>query len=369
MSELREALEAAVEQEVSNEAPSTPEVQTAAPETSAPSTAPTSEAPVSTEAKTETGAAEVPQADAAGKKAEVPTAGTPPVEKPTPEQKFAHRVDRAPASWKKEAKGEWAALPLQARQEITKREMEIERVLNEHKPIREQMQQVQQTIQPFMARIQSSGVTPIQAIGELLKADYTLATANKSQRAQFMAKLIKDYDVDLESLDGALVAALGGQQAPQAQQGFDPSQIQQLVQQQLQQALAPIYQQRQQQEQQVIQQATTTVEQMALDPQYPMFDVVRQDMADLIEMQARRGIALSLEDAYHRAVKINPEAAGQMSHQATLAQANQQHLQAQKAKAAASSVSGAPAAGGMNQFAGDGSLRGSIEAAFGNLRT
>jgi hypothetical protein len=182
-----------------------------------------------------------------------------------------------------------------------------------------------------------------------------------------MAKLIKDYGVSIEDLDAAIVSGMQGQQQSQPQ-GFDPNYVNQLVQQQLQQALAPIYQERQQKEQLVVQQATQTVEQMSLDPRYPYFDDVREEMADLIEVASRRGVALSLEDAYTKAVAINPGVSGQQSRQAMMTQANQQHQQAQRARLAASSVNGSPASGGSNAFAGDGSLRGSIEAAFNNAR-
>jgi len=300
------------------------------------------------------------------KKVDSDAGQTPEHKAETPADRAAHRVDRAPASWKKEAKGDWAALPLHVRQEVYKREMEVERVLKETAPIRQQIQEIQNVVSPYMARIQSAGVTPVQAMNELFKADFVLATGTQQSKAQMMAKLIKDYGVSIEDLDAAIVAGMQGQQ-PQPQ-GFDPNYVNQLVQQQLQQALAPIYQERQQREQQVVQQATQTVEQMSLDPRYPYFDEVREEMADLIEVASRRGVALSLEDAYNRAVVINPGASGQQSRQATMTQANAQHQQAQRAKIAASSVNGAPASGGSNAYAGDGSLRGSIEAAFNNAR-
>ena len=102
-------------------------------------------------------------------------------------------------------------------------------------------------------------------MNELFKADFVLATGTPQSKAQMMAKLIKDYGVSVEDLDAAIVATMNAasQQQPQ---GFDPNYVNQLVQQQLQQALAPIYQERQQREQQVVQQATQTVEQMSLDP-------------------------------------------------------------------------------------------------------
>jgi len=122
--------------------------------------------------------------------------------------------------------------------------------------------------------------------------------------------------------------------------------------------------QRQQQQEQI----NHTVESMALDPKYPHFDDVRGDMADLIDLKARQGIDLSLEDAYSMATRMNPDVYAQMSRQTNLQSANQQHQQAIRAKNAASSVSGSPAAGGSGQFVGNGDLRSSIEAAFGGAR-
>jgi len=365
MPSMREALESAIteHEEPADDPQTTTEVQSTDVETSSAVVEETSTDAVQDETKTESAPPEVKADDTAGKPAE--TQPEKPVE--TQEQRAAHRVDRAPASWKKDAKGAWAELPLQVRQEVYKREMEVERVLKETAPIRQQIQEIQNVVSPYMARIQSAGVTPIEAMNELFKADFVLATGTPQSKAQMMAKLIKDYGVTIEDLDAAIVATMQGAAQPQPQ-GFDPNYVNQLVQQQLQQALAPIYQERQQKEQLVVQQATQTVEQMSLDPRYPYFDDVREEMADLIEVASRRGVALSLEDAYTKAVAINPGVSGQQSRQAMMTQANQQHQQAQRARLAASSVNGSPASGGSNAFAGDGSLRGSIEAAFNNAR-
>ena len=149
--------------------------------------------------------------------------------------------------------------------------MEVDRVLKETAPIRQEMESIRNTFSPYMARIQSLGATPIQAIDSLLKADHVLATAPRQQRAEFLAKLISDYDVDVNDLDAAIVSMMKGKAAPQqSPQGFDPNQISQLVQQQLNQALAPILQERQQREQSVQQEAHTRREHEPR-PEIPVF--------------------------------------------------------------------------------------------------
>lgn len=354
--DMREALNAAFDEEAKDETP--PEVveKDAGLAAESQEQLPTEDTTVAPDADDKTVQPAAEGGDPAKSAAEKPVAPAAPETVPG----TTHRVDRAPASWKKEAKGEWAALPLQARQEIHRREMEVQKVLNETAPIRQEIQQFREIVTPYMARIQSLGVTPHQAVGELLKADYLLASGSPQQKAVFIDKLLQDYNVDIAELDSAISRRLGGQPQPQPQ-GFDPNQISQLVQQQLQQALAPIYQQRQQQEQQIVQQAAMTVEQMALDPKYPHFEAVREDMADLMELNSRRGIYISVEQAYNKAVGMNPELSA-------MQQATQLNQSARRAAAAAVSVSGAPAGGGQQTHVTTGDLRADIEAAFSGNR-
>ena len=273
------------------------------------------------------------------------------------------RVDRPPTNWKGGAKGEWANVPLSVRQEVHRIESEVAKVMQEAAPLRQFHQQFQQTMAPYMARIESYGTQPVQAIGNLLKADYLLSSAPKQQRAQLMAQFIKDYEVDIVELDNALSGSAPSN--PQGQQ----SDVEQRIMQQVQQMVAPFYQQQQNQTRQLQERATTTVQSMSQDHiKYPYFNEVREDMADIVEMMAKRGVDISMEDAYARATRINPDVSSQLEKQVTVQSANQQHLQAQRARNASSSITGAPASGGGGQFTGNGDLRSSLEAAFNGAR-
>jgi hypothetical protein len=192
-----------------------------------------------------------------------------------------------------------------------------------------------------MGRLQSMNAHPLVAVGELLKADYLLSTAPKAQRAQFMAKLIKDYDVDLLELDGALSG-----KGP-----ADP--VESRVEQLLAQRLAPFQQfisqqqmAEQQRAQQLNQQLEHTVETMAQDPEYPYFERVRDTMADIIEVLANRGQHISIEAAYNRAIAMDPaisqEIAAKSAAEAQVTQAATLNKRAQQALKASSSVGGAP---------------------------
>lgn len=149
---------------------------------------------------------------------------------PPPETTFS--VEKAPQSWRAPQRAKWEKLDPDVRQEIMRRERETTKVLGETANARQFQSNFNEVVQPFQARIQSLGVDAMTAVHELLKADYLLSSAPKLQRAQYMARLIQDYGVDIAALDSALAGvAPTGDAAVSAQ-----------VEQLLQQRLAPFQQ-------------------------------------------------------------------------------------------------------------------------------
>lgn len=321
-----------------------------------PAEAPAPPAPAPTPAPEEP---ELPfQAAPASKaKAEVPPA--PPPEGAT------FPVDKAPQSWRAPSREKWAKIDPDIQQEIMKRERETTRVLGETAHARQLANQFQQVINPYQARLQSFGMEPLAAIQELLRADYLLSSAPKAQRAQYMAKLINDYGVDVHELDLALAG-----KGP-----ADPvdSRVEQLLQQRLapfQQYIQAQQQREQQYEQKSAEEVNQSIETMATDPKYPYFEDVRLDMADIVEMGAKRGLYLSLDEAYNRAIAMNPEVSKQVATQrqaeAKKAAALAANAKAQKALGASVSVGGAP--GGVPSGASEATdRRSTIAAAFDSL--
>jgi hypothetical protein len=274
-------------------------------------------------------------------------------------------VDKAPQSWRAPSREKWAKIDPDIQQEIMKRERETTRVLGETAHARQLANNFSQMINPYMARIQTFGIEPMAAIGELLKADYLLSSAPKAQRAAYMAKLINDYGVDIAELD----SALAGKGAA------DPvdSRVEQLLQQRLapfQQYLQAQQQREQQYEQRSQAEVNESIENMATDPKFPHFESVRLDMADIVDLAAKRGLYLSLEDAYNRAIAMNPEVSAQVAAQrqadAKRAAAQAANAKAQKALGASISVGGAP--GGVPSGASEATdRRSTIAAAFDSL--
>lgn len=366
MSDLREALTTAFESSEPNN-----ETTTDAP---APATDVSAEVAEVSEV-VESGSS--PQKQAEGNVPEGKTPDTKSIEevvaKPAPEEKPSEkvvdpRIDRAPASWKGDAKKLWQELPLAARQEVIRRERDTSRVLQESAGDRQKVAEIQSVLAPHMDRIKEiyQG-NPVTAINNLLGIERTLISGDTSSKAQLVANIINHFKVDVGMLDSLLSG-----QAPSpetAQQAY----VERLLENRLAPVMSFVQQQQQmqeQQQQQMQQSAATTVEQMALDPSYPYFEEVRDDMADIIEMNAKRGITVTLPEAYEKAVRMN-DAAFQASgireaSQNTTQAALQAHQAAQKAKGAAVSVSGSPSGNGIN--AGNpADLRGTIASALESM--
>lgn len=273
---------------------------------------------------------------------EVVVEETPPtevvVEEKLAEEKPAELVpglEKPPQSWKPTEKAKWDKIDPESRAAIYRREREITQALTDTASSRRIASDLQQVLQPFMGRIQSMNAHPLVAVQELLKADYLLSTAPKQQRAAFVAKLITDYDVDIEALD----AVLSGRAKPNPQETLDAQ-----IEARVTARLAPF-------EQRLAQTSAAEDAQLAqqLVPfqdktKYPYYDRVRDDMADIIELSAKRKVYISLETAYNKAIQLDPTISEELaaSRKAANVAAN---AAAQRAKLASASVSGAPSSG------------------------
>jgi hypothetical protein len=267
--------------------------------------------------------------------------------------------DRAPAAWKAPLKAKWGTVDPEVKAEIHRREREIAKAMQTSAPAREIAQTFTNTLRPYMPRLQAAGAQPMQAIKSLLDVDHVLSSAPMGTRAKMMAKLISDYGIDVAALDEALSGGNPEETNPAS-----------ILDQRIQQALKPL--------QETVQTLTAreraqmAAENNALQSQvdgmrsntekFPYFEDVQDEMADLIELKARRGIYLSIEDAYNQAVRTNPEA--QAAETQAIQQRKAQNLNsaAQKALGASLSISGAPAPSRTDVDASD--LRATIEAAF-----
>lgn len=215
----------------------------------------------------------------------------------------APKEEKAPASWSARARESWAKLPAEAKAEVAKREKEINRVLQESATARRAASELQQVLAPHSQRLMQSGVqNPIQAIGTLLATEGQLRQGDQMTKAHTIANLIKQYAVDIGTLDGVL------SNEPQQQRGALSPDIDSLLNERLAPFQQFISQQQQQQQMEIArrqQEAQQSVTQFSENAEF--LNDVRLDMADLMDMAAARGQEMSLEEAYKKACAMHPD--------------------------------------------------------------
>jgi len=270
----------------------------------------------------------------------------------TPERKQESSTSfKAPESWKPQSREAWAKIPVEAQEEIVRREREIVQTLQSTAGARKLANDFVNTISPFEMMIRAEGADPLSATRDLFGQAAILRIGTPAQKAQMVANVVKQFGVPIQMLDAALV----GEAIPD-----EESKISQIIQAQLapvRQFMSTIDQTRQQRAQQVDGQIDGEIEQFASDQANEFFYDVKDEMADLMEMAASRGQNLTLKQAYDKAVKMNDEI------QKTVSQRKQQ--QVANARNAGSSLPsrGAPVQGASK--ADD--LRGDLLNAFENV--
>jgi hypothetical protein len=276
------------------------------------------------------------------------------------------RVDRAPQAWKGDVREKWSDLPLNVRSEIVRRERAFDSAMRESAGARDFAVKFQQLVDPH--KNQFPGGNVVQGVKSLLVADQLLSSKDKKQQAQAAAKLLASYNVDINALDEALasdpVAAAGNNPVVAAvREELNRRLPQQQPVQQYQQPVA---------DDSALEQTLTT---MAKDTKnYEFFFDVIDDMADIMELSARRGVALTPQQAYSRAVNSNPDLASivdaRNAERLKREAAQKLNEQAAAAKKAAVSVSGAQMGKPTTQVSGNSvDLRGTISAAMDQLAT
>jgi hypothetical protein len=296
------------------------------------------------------------QAPAQGQPTEVkpPQVGQPSVTTP-PKYK-------APQSWKATLREKWGVIPEDIQAEVDRREREIASALNETAEPKKFYEQFKQTVSPFEAMIRAEGRQPLQVVGEALQFAAALRTAPPGHKAALVAGLVKTFGIPIDQLD----AALSGEsvQPSHQNQPLDPAQLRQQIKQELMQDLAS------QRTQTYQQKASAEVESFAQGKEF--FDDLRHDIRAILMSASERGVEMTLENAYNRALLMHKadekSDIGDVLRQreaAERAKANQ--VSTQQARVAASSVKPQPASVNGASVA-DGSVRDTLRETLAELR-
>lgn len=313
--------------------------------------------PVAAEAESIGAAPEEPQVVAQGQRERDPSSGKflakpkdvtprPVAVKPTkpgqvvaevPSQSAAQaQALKAPTGWSAGAREHWAKLPPAVQQEAIKRDKEAAVAVARATHTERQYQPLAQTLGQYQALLQGAGQPPHQVVGGLLQAAQTLGYGPMPHKAQLIAHLITSYGIDVPSV----AAALDGKAMPQGQQQpyFDPNQFAQQIEQRIFGGL-------EQRQQRALETRSETEAEAFVNAQEFGQDV-REDMADLLDAHARAGKPLTLEQAYSRALLINPTTAPIMQQREAAKRAEANAAKIQRSRVASSSIRGTPAPGG-----------------------
>jgi hypothetical protein len=248
--------------------------------------------------------------------------------------------DKAPVSWKPALREQWANIPKEVRDEIRRREQHIERTLNETGVMRKFATDFAQMVQPYSHLIRAQNSTPLQAVNNLMQTAAGLMQGNPQQKAEIVSQIMSNYGVDVQVLDQVLSKSYNPQTAQfQSQQNSAPPAWARPMFDFMERAQT----QQQQFEAQQRQQADREIEEMSSQP---FFDDLRDDIADLMEIAAKRGKVLSLKDAYAKAVELDPEVSKLVKKSAPIQKSQNPVSQAAatlaRARKAAKTISGAP---------------------------
>ena len=250
---------------------------------------------------------------------------------------------KPPASWSPETREEWAKLPAGVRAQITKRESEIDKALNEGAQHRKAGEKFQGLADQYAQVIAAEGATDaLHGTEELFKTVATLRMGSAQQKAHKIAGFIQHYGIDIGLLDDILSNNLKGKNGGAAPEGIDDKlaayldsrlgPVDKLLSQMTEQQRAAQFQKNQD--------AINEVMQFKQDTKHEFYADVQNDMADMVEMAEKRGYIMPLQEAYDKACALNPEISKVLSKRAAddALKGGQQELD--KKKHAASSISG-----------------------------
>ena len=235
-----------------------------------------------------------------------------------------------PSTWKKEYVQIWDKM--EAGEQISKddftkfaeyanqRESEYKKGVSTYKAEADRARAYEEAVAPYANDLQKRGIKPEQYISNLARADQILTHAPMEQKVQIFQRLAQEYGVQLNG-SGEM-------------QQFDPY-TQQLMNQlnMVNQEVSSIKGRFAQEEKQRV---MNEIEKYKSDAEkYPHFDVVREEMAQLLEL----GKAQDLETAYKKAVRMNDDVWA-LEQDRLLKDAKQSAIKAQQvAKAKAAAVS------------------------------
>ncbi len=237
---------------------------------------------------------------------------------------------KGPNSWKATVREKFKSLPADVQAEVLRRENEHQRLMAESTDARKFASEFINVVQPYDAFLRSNDIHPLQAVSALMNDVYTLKTGSTEAKAKLIATIIQNNGVDIDALNNVLYG-----NAPQVDE--HTAALQRQVQE-MQQRLSA-------QDRQAHEAQSTSI-----NKQITAFASANEFFHDVVgDMQVllNAGHASSLEDAYEKACRLNPEVFSVLQSRNAQRTAPPAptipQVSVQQKVAASSSVKGAPA--------------------------
>lgn len=264
---------------------------------------------------------------------------------------------KAPVSWKPATREHWAKLPKEVKQEVLRREGDIQKGLQQASQHRKVAEEYYGIVRPYENMIRAAGATPSQAINSMFTTAMTLTMGTPKQKAEMVRDIIENYSVDIETLDQTLAGM-------EVRDTGDPALLSAIDER-----LAPVTSFmnqmqgiQQNQDAQLRHNVDTELSQFSQANEF--YEDVRETMADLMEIASKHNRTLTLQDAYNQACQLNPEVKKVLAHREARGRAARPDKEEiTRKRLAASSVANQGPTGAADAERGK-TLRGAIEAAF-----
>lgn len=204
---------------------------------------------------------------------------------------------RPPQGWRPEMKEKWNAIPQDIREEIMRREHDTAVGVQKLQQYYAPAAYCYQAIEPYAQYLVDIQEDPQQYMDGMFKTEQTLRLGNPAQKIELLLALADTYGVPLRT---ALDSAMNGGLRAMLDKAHAHHQTPPAIPPQIMQELQQMRQFRDEVENSA---AEAELEDFAADPNHPLLEYVREDMADLLEY----GYAETYQDAYDLACWRNPQ--------------------------------------------------------------
>lgn len=222
----------------------------------------------------------------------------------------------APRTWRPEAAAIWSTIPEAAQAEILKREEDIFQGIEQYKADATFGKPVYEVMRPYLPILEQHGINPAQQVGDLMRANYVLAFGTPEQKTQMLVTIARDYQIPLDGLPSDAVQD-------------DPAVI--ALREQVNELKSTLTTQQQEQMKARAVEIDRIVQAFAADPKNLYFKELEGDIERLIRAKE----ASTLEEAYEKAIWLNPAVrAKELARQQAEQQKSEEQAKAERLAAA-----------------------------------